>query len=56
MTQITKKVQYIVHPKTAQTILREVYGVNPDQPIDKKRFTPIEVEEIEQLFAIINRR
>jgi hypothetical protein len=55
MSQEEIKVHYTVLEREARVILRDVYQIHPGTPVNQKRFTPIELEEIDQLLSIINK-
>lgn len=50
------KTIFEVSPTVARKLLQNVYGVDFDKPIDKKVFTKEDLDAIEQLFTMVNKK
>jgi hypothetical protein len=55
MTQ-TQPIKYTVSPEQARDLLTEAYSLDLSKPVDKTKYSAIELEEIDELLSIINKQ
>lgn len=50
------KTIFEVSSQVARRLLQNVYGVDFDKPLDKEAFAKEDLDDIEQLFTMINKK